>query len=279
MSTLFYINIIRNTDFYDHISRRVWPYHPESLNVIKKTSFKELILALVNLAVDRGGVILAAFALSGGSLAVYLNAVSILMICQGLSRAPFFAHTPKFARLRSEHETRKLAIFTGKSIRNSLLVFTALTTIFGFGMPVFYQIIGSNIAFMPPQHWFALTAVLFLARHDSMHQQIILSANKVPFFKQRIIIAFLKGLSMWVGAKYFGTLGFVLGLGLVNLLYMNWYAPKHSLKTLDNYAFCNLKQYVVYIPLCLILFIVFALYGSHLISHAQRLLDKLIAFL
>jgi len=269
--------MIRCSEVNHLITKRFLPLDRDTFKSIWSASSREMVISLLTVGVARASGIIAAFFILGEELPTYLNAISLMMIALNTSRAPFYAHNPRFAGLRSAHKIKELAIATGKGIRNTLYAFVILACIIALVIPVLFEIIGSNVDFISHRYWLLMAIVALLGRYEAMNSQIIMSSNKVMFVREQIVTGVLKLMLMVVGVKCFGVIGIIVSQGIAGLLIMNWLAPKHAWKSLGSHAALHRKQYQVHafiVMALLIIIMCWAPYASGFILDQYTLYFK-----
>ena len=237
-------HLLKKSEVGHLLTYRIKPIHKPTLQSVWQSSSRESIISVLTMGVTRGAAIIAAFFLIGEELTTYLNAVSLMIIVSTSSRAPFYAHNPRFAKLRSKHQIRTLAQETGKSIRNAFYAFVAFACFVAVVVPVIFTKIGSNIDFIDAEIWLVMAVVSLIARYEAMNIMIIKSSNEIPFIKEQLITSAIKVLLMVMGVKYYGVMGIVLAQGIASMIIMNWLAPRGAWRSLGNFSGIHRKQYV-----------------------------------
>lgn len=269
--------LLKKSDVAHLLTHRVTPIHQPTLQSVWRSSSRESVISVLTMGVTRGAAIIAAFFLIGEELTTYLNAVSLMIIVSTSSRAPFYAHNPRFAKLRAKHEVRILAQETGKSIRNAFYAFVAFACFVAVVVPVIFTIIGSNVDFIDAEIWLVMAVVGLIARYEAMNIMIIKSSNKIPFIKEQLITSAIKVLLMVIGVKYYGVMGIVLAQGIASMVIMNWLAPRGAWRSLGEYAGLHRKQYVWH-GLTAMIILCFAVWNSGIASEILLQQYRLIEF-
>ena len=83
--------------------------------------------------------------------------------------APFYSQIPYFNRLRCNGDLEELARASGKGIAKSLIAFCLGVIAISYGVPVIFEIIGSQISFIDTGLWYLMAVVWLLERHHGMH--------------------------------------------------------------------------------------------------------------
>lgn len=257
-------HLLKSSEVGHLLTREIHPIHKPTVKSVWTSSSRESVVSVLTMGVNRGAAIIAAFFLVGGELTTYLNAVSLMIIVSTSSRAPFYAHNPRFAKLRSAHRIEELAVATGKGIRNTLYAFVIFACAVAIVVPAVFEEIGSNVDFIDPKIWLLLALVTLIGRYEAMNTMILKSSNEIPFVKEQMITGVLKIVLMIIGVKYFGVVGIILSQGIASMLIMNWLAPKKAWELLGEYASVHRRQYVTHVAITIIICSTLILYSEAL---------------
>lgn len=126
------------------------------------------------------GVIFAQF-LEAPALAQYLLALRFITLICEFSAAPFYSRLQVFARLRAMGRIDDLYRLATRYVRTSLLIYTGLAVTVGLAAPWAFTLLRTDVVFVPLAFWGIMVVAWLLERQSSMHAQLFMTTNQVPF--------------------------------------------------------------------------------------------------
>jgi len=179
------------------------------------------------------GVIFAQF-LEAPVLARYLLALRFITLICEFSAAPFYSRLQVFAKLRAQGRTRELCRQATNSVRTALIIYVGLALPVGLLAPWAFRILGADVTFISQTLWAFMLVAWLLERQSSLHAQLFMTTNKVPFSgaylgtglaNLGLIVALVGALGLWAAP--------VSQLAAQSLV-INWWTVRKSLRSLGH---------------------------------------------
>lgn len=185
--------------------------------------------------IQRGNLFIAATFLGLTISASYGLTLQLSMIIMALANQLTLLQLPKMNALQvagNKSELRKVyssSVFVAFIV--SILGFLLLT-IFGNGLLV---IIGSETKLIDEHILLLLGLVLLLEVNHSVSATYLTTTNKVPFLKASLLSGFAVILCSFVLVYWggWGIAGLIIGQGVVQLCFNNWYWPRVAMRDLN----------------------------------------------
>ncbi|RWY48112.1 MATE family efflux transporter [Mucilaginibacter gilvus] len=185
-------------------------------------------------------------------LAAYLLTLKLITTVSQFSQAPFYSKLPILTGLRIKHKIQELITLSASSMQKALLIYSLGLIVLMFLGNWGLSLIGSKAYLIDYKIIIVIGLVWFLERHHAMHAQIVVTTNKVPFYKSAIISGLINiGLVILLLPKV-GIWAFPIAQGVSNLAINNWWNVKLSLDSLKT-GFMSYFLKSAAIPLALLL--------------------------
>ncbi|MBL9126690.1 MAG: hypothetical protein JNL97_03535 [Verrucomicrobiales bacterium] len=167
-------------------------------------------------------------------VADYLFTMRVFGTLVAFCQAPFYSKIPVFSQFRSRGELATLASSSRTAMHRSFGVFVLGTAACGLFGNFLLGAIHSNARLVDGSFWACLMAVYFLERHHAMHAQIYSTTNHIPFYIPTALggLANLAIVSLTIRALQAWAV--VLGLGISNAAWSNWWNVRISLRALPE---------------------------------------------
>ena len=179
------------------------------------------------------GVIFAQF-LEAPVLAKYLLALRFITLICEFSAAPFYSRLQVFAKLRAQGRTRDLYRLATNSVRTSLLIYVGLALPVGLLAPWAFRLLGADVTFVSQSLWAFMVVAWLLERQSSMHAQLYMTTNDVPFsaaylgtgLGNLVLLVVLVGpLGLWAAP---------VSQLVAQSMVINWWTVRKSLRSLGH---------------------------------------------
>lgn len=171
---------------------------------------------------------------NAANLAAYLLTLKLITTVSQFSQAPFYSKIPVFNGLRVKGNINEFISRTSDAMKKVLFVFViGAGCLILFGNPLLHfihsrsQLIDNNILIL-------MSFVWLLDRHHSMHAQIYITTNKVPFVLSTIITSVVNIGLIIVLLPHLGVIAFPISQGIANLVLNNWWNVKLSLESMHT---------------------------------------------
>ena len=203
-------------------------------NAIYPNSIKVGLTSLGAFMIHRSAIFIGSLYLSLESIASYGITMQIISVIIGLSAIYTSTYLPKISQLRVLNNFKSIKKIY---LRGQIILF--LTFMIGGSILLFFGntvliIIGSNTELLSFNLILLLLLFSFLESNHSIAGGILLTDNKVPFFKASILSGFLTIILLLIFFRFseLGLLSLVLAPGIAQGLYQNWKWPLEVLKDL-----------------------------------------------
>ncbi|WP_066775847.1 O-unit flippase-like protein [Sphingomonas sp. OV641] len=211
---------------------------PEDSRLVDRSAARHLLRTLAPNAGRMGAVAIGGFLVTRFSLfaissfvgvaigGVYALSLQLLMALCAAAQLPMQVAMPRLIAARVAHDKAALRLsFNGAMIAFALIYVLGAAFIL-FVMPVFLEMIGSNLSLLPLPTLALLAFIVLLEGFHSNAAFFITTANNVPFLRPAV----LSGAAVAAGALLLGWSGagitaIVLWQGTVQLAYNNWRWP------------------------------------------------------
>jgi hypothetical protein len=197
------------------------------------------------------GLIFAQF-LDALPLAQYLLALRLMTLICEFSATPFYSKIQIYARLRLEENTFGLQKSALTTMRNALFIFTALSIATGICAPFVFTLLGKNLIFVPFSLWSLMALVWFFERQASMHAQLYMTTNHVPFHLSYLLTAGLNIILLLLLVRSIGIWAAPISQLLSQSLINNWWNVKITLASLGASLGSYLRNIFMLPFLCII---------------------------
>lgn len=198
------------------------------------------LVLLSGYAINNLGMFLSGLYLNSEEIASYGILRQLIGVIGPLASTLFISYNPTFSALRVAGDKDRLIRVFAFTMNVYYLLFIpgALFLIF-FG-PAALQIIGSQALLPSTAIMCVYSLVVLLEGNHSCFATLIVTDNKVPFFKSSLIAGAFVVLGDYIALAYtgYGIMGLILAQGIVQLCYANW---KWSLVVCQEFSLNFLK--------------------------------------
>ena len=190
------------------------------------------ILILCSTGINQATGLIYSNVSDSAKLAAYLLTLKLITTISQFSQAPFYSKLPAFSGLRVKNDLSGLINITAISIKRALLVY-----VIGISVLIFFgqwglTLIGSKAKLIDYNILIVLGLIWFLERHHAMHAQIVVTTNKIPFYKSAIISGVVNIGLIYIFLPKIDVWAFPLAQGVSNLIINNWWNVYLSIKSL-----------------------------------------------
>lgn len=191
------------------------------------------LLACGSFMVSYGSGIVVSQIADTALIAGYLVTLRIVSLIRQIAQTPFYARLPDLFRLFAQFRLRDVRALVSTAIAASLFLMVAAFVGVGItGNPVFAAL-HFNTRILAGVSYVLLCVTMMLEMHHSMHSQIYMATNDVPFVVPSLISG---GLIVVLGGAVVGRFGLLGLLGVqfvVQVAFSNWYPVLLSLRLLQ----------------------------------------------
>ncbi|MBE0676900.1 MAG: hypothetical protein IH591_19750 [Bacteroidales bacterium] len=224
----FFTNEIRK-----HLSTAKSSDLKEVIKTISPNAIKIGFTSFGGFLVQRSSIIIGSLYLSLEQMASYGISLQLVLVISGLSGIYISTYTPQIAQLRVVMDIKAIRNIYLKSQFIIFLTYLAGGfTIIIFAKPVL-NLISSQTDILPPLIMSALLLIMFLESNHSVAGQILLSENKVPFFRASLVAGALTLILLFslFELTHLNLWALVIAPGIAHL-YNNWKWPYEVFKQL-----------------------------------------------
>lgn len=233
---------------------KFFSFDKEIFNWCWQPTWRSGVLILCSAGINQATGLIYSNVSDAAQLAAYLLTLKLITTISQFSQAPFYSKLPIFTGLRIKNSLNELTETTATSMRKSLWIYSigacSLILIGNWCL----HLIGSKAALVNSNVLILIALVLFLERQHAMHAQIVVTTNKVPFYKSAIVSGIVNILIVIFFLPRIGVWAFPLGQGISNLLINNWWNVKLSIESL-NVKFTYYFMKTAAIPLLLLIIV------------------------
>lgn len=187
---------------------------------ILNDSWKTGVMSISShLIVNMSGVLMSLF-IKGDSLNAFLVSMKIIQVVNQISWAPFYSKLPLLNKLRVN---ASVEVFANESLRYlNRSVYVLLIGMFSLCILVYTNnnFLFFDVNLQPLTFFILLTISYYCERMSSMHAQIYMTTNKIPFYKTYPINALIFLLSLIVFSNDYGALAYPISI-LISQLIIN----------------------------------------------------------
>ncbi|MGV7962399.1 O-unit flippase-like protein [Photorhabdus tasmaniensis] len=212
-------------------------YVKESTEIKKAKTNNDLTLILWGSSWRLGCVQLGAFLIQRGSIfivtyfwgvsaaASYGLTIQVFMLLSSLSSLVFQIQLPKMNALQAHGMKEHLRYIYSSAMIISLCLFILGSILLVLIGPFFLSLIGSNANLIEGQWLTLLSFVMLLELNHSLSATYLTTLNEIPFLNASLYsgIAVVLVSSFICYGGWFGLGGVILGQGIVQLTFNNWY--------------------------------------------------------
>lgn len=193
-------------------------------SILLKSSSKMLVVSIFGFFIVRGSIFTVGL-IDDGNLVSYAFVVLIMTFISTISSIPFQYYAPTLNFLQMAKDK--------KSVRN-IMKYIYLISIFSFisltllCVTIYHDIFKFSLGDGKEMKlWiFILIAVIFfLEMLHSIACSYLTTLNKIPFSTATILTSISALILGWIFAIKLGFVGVIVGLGLSQLVFNNWYWP------------------------------------------------------
>lgn len=180
-------------------------------------------------------------------IASFLVTQRIIFFARQLAQVPIYAQLPRIFQMMSLHQFSKLKLFISKSIFIGFSILIVLLVGIGILGNVVLDFIDVETKLVTTDIFLIMAISIILEYHHSVHSQIYMGSNHVPFLFPALfsgVLIIIIGIGV-VGT--YGLNGIVLTQFFVQLSINNWYPVYLNLKLLD-WKFVDYLKNVIMIP-------------------------------
>ncbi|MDE1482435.1 O-unit flippase-like protein [Xenorhabdus bovienii] len=185
------------------------------------------LVQLGTFVILKGNQFIAATFIGVGAAGVYGLTSQVLLLIFTVSSLLGYLQLPKMNSLQLNNNIEKLRDIYSLSVVSLWFIFISTTVGFYFlGVPILHAISSTSSIIDVP--WFFLFAfVLLLEANHGVSGSYLTTLNKVPFLKANLISGFFVISLSVILVKYYnlGIYGLIIGQGIVQLAFNNWYWP------------------------------------------------------
>lgn len=166
-------------------------------------------------------------------IASFLLTQKVVSFGRQICQAPIYANLPRIFQLMAAGRTEELQVFCIKNIKLCLIMLiTGLLLVIFLGNNILL-VLGIDHLLVERTILIVMSIAVILEMHHSIHSQIYMGTNKVPFLIPSLYSAFtILAAGLYVVSDY-GVLGIVLTQLIVQLTVNNWYPVYLNLGVLD----------------------------------------------
>lgn len=180
-------------------------------------------------------------------IASFLVTQRIIFFARQLAQVPVYAKLPTVFQMMSKHQFEQLKEFAVKAIRIGLALLVVILVGICLLGNLLLDLISVETRLVSPQIFAIMAISIVLEYHHSVHSQIYMGSNHVPFLFPALFSGFLI-LSIGFGVVgTYGLMGIVLTQFFVQLSLNNWYPVYLNLKLLD-WKFLDYLKNMIMIP-------------------------------
>lgn len=201
------------------------------------------VVQLGGFLIMRGNMFIAATYLGLAVSASYGLTMQLSMIIITLANQLMVLQLPKMNALQAAGNKAELRnVYSSSVFMAFILIITGFAGLALLGEPIL-ELIGSETKLINKQLIILIGIVLLLETHHSLSATYLTTTNQVPFLKAAVISGFAVTLTSLALVHWWGlgVAGLIIGQGLVQLCFNNWYWPKVAMQHLS----INLTDIVV----------------------------------
>jgi hypothetical protein len=156
-------------------------------------------------------------------IASFLLTQRVISFGRQICQAPLYANLPRVFQLMAANKISEIKIFCGKTIRLCItLLFTGMLLLIFLGNDIL-SVLGIEHLFVDRTILIVMSIAVVLEMHHSIHSQIYMGTNKVPFLIPSLYSALTIFIVSYFVVTDYGILGVVLTQLVVQLTINNWY--------------------------------------------------------
>ncbi len=172
--------------------------------------------------------------------AQYAFISQLIALLAGISSAWFDTKIPKINALQARGESSELLKLVVRSVRFALATFlVGWIAILLIGKPVLF-LITPKASMLEVNLLVACGLVWLLQSHHGYFANVVLSTNENPFVFPALLSGVMIALLNWYLAPLHGVLGIIIGQGVVQLAFNNWWPVFLGLRSLKISPPCYL---------------------------------------
>jgi O-antigen/teichoic acid export membrane protein len=216
----------------------------EILKPIYPNAVKLGLTVLGGLLVQRSSIVIGSVYLSLNDIASYGITIQIIGIIAAIANVYFASYQPQIVQQQVQKGNATIKHLYLKSC----LLLTATFAVCGAGL-LFWgdfglHFIGSQTPLLSSSCVLLALMVSFLETNHTIAAGILLTKNKVPFFKPSLISGICVIVGLFIVLKYTnaGVMGLILVPLLVDIAYQSWKWPFEVIKELEINIFSYVKQ-------------------------------------
>ena len=185
------------------------------------------LVLLSGYAINNFGMFLSGLYLNANEVASYGILRQLIGIISPIATTLFISYNPTFSSLRVTGNKDKLIRVFAFAMNVYYLLFISGSLFLIFFGPAALQVIGSQVVLPSTIIMCVYCLVILLEGNHSSFATLIVTNNKVPFFKSSLIagIFVVIGNYIFLAHTRYGLLGLILVQGAVQLCYANWKWP------------------------------------------------------
>lgn len=205
------------------------------VQLLWKSSWKLGIVQVGAFLIQRGNMFLAASYLGLQEAANFGLTMQVIILLNSISTQLLNLYLPKMNSLQSKNNKIEVRNLFSMVVFSSWAIFLTGSCFLVFlGNPIL-NFIGSKASFVDPIILALYCLVMLLELNHSISATYITTLNKVPFLNASLI----SGISVFILSILLvmnmdnGVLALIVGQGVVQLCFNNWYWPKYAMHDLE----------------------------------------------
>ncbi|CDG15881.1 O-unit flippase-like protein [Xenorhabdus doucetiae] len=212
-----------------------------AMRVVWSGAWRLGLVQLGTFVILKGNQFIAATFIGVDAAGVYGLTSQVLLLIFTVSSLLGYLQLPKMNSLQLNNNLEKLRDVYSLSVLSLWFIFISATVgFYFFGIPILRAINSTSSIIDAP--WFFLFAfILLLEANHGISGSYLTTLNKIPFLTANLISGFFVISLSIILVKYYnlGIYGLIMGQGIVQLAFNNWYWPLLARKHL-KLTRCNL---------------------------------------
>lgn len=173
-------------------------------------------------------------------IASFLVTQRIIYFASQIAQVPVYARLPQIFQMLAKHDFERLKVFVAKSIFSGISVLAFILIMVGSLGNLILDFMNIHNKLVSIDIFTIMAISIILEFHNTIHAQIYMGSNHIPFLFPTIISGILILAIGFSVVDVYGLMGIVLTQFLVQLSINNWYPVYLDLKLL-NWRF---KDYI-----------------------------------
>ena len=213
-----------------HMTLKEFGFDRSLLRNLWPSTWRSGIISCGSFMINYGSTVVISQISNATLISEYLVTHRIANLTRQIAQTPLYARLPELFHLFAKYQIQEIRNILGRTFFFSLSSISLFFLVLGIvGNPLF-TVLEFQTRLLSGGLYALLCFVIVLEMHHSMHAQVYMSTNHVPFLLPSIISgALILGLDFMVVDSY-GLVGLLLIQFAVQASFNNWYPVKLSCK-------------------------------------------------